>query len=144
MSESKPVYGEGDASYQAAGGLEGLIRLADDFYEEMQALPEARRILQMHPPDLALSSKKLAYFLSGWLNGPRIYAEHFGPIRIPMAHVHLDVGEAERDAWLLCMQRAIARQPYAEDFKRYLLEQLAFPAERVRMVCAARRAAETR
>ncbi len=135
MNKPSPAYGTGDSSYKAAGELSGLIRLVDAFYTYMETLPEARVILQMHSADLALSRKKLAYFLSGWLGGPRLYAEHFGSIVIPAVHRHLSVGYAQRDAWLLCMQRAIADQPYDESFKVYLLEQLRVPAERVRAAC---------
>ena len=39
--------------------------------------------------------------------------------------------KSERDAWLLCMQRAIAEQDYAPEFAAYLLQQLRVPAERV-------------
>lgn len=40
------------------------------------------------------------------------------------------------DAWMLCMQKAVAEQPYEESFKHYLLAQLAVPAERIRQACA--------
>ena len=130
-------YGVGDASYRAAGQLSGIIQLVDTFYSYMETLPEARGILQLHPPDLALSRKKLAYFLAGWLGGPKLYAEHFGPIAIPKVHRHLPVGRKERDAWLLCMQLAISDQPYKAAFKTYLLAQLRVPAERVRQACSA-------
>lgn len=128
-------YGVEDNSYQAAGGLEGLTRLVDEFYEQMSTLSEARSIRDMHSKDLTESRQKLAYFLSGWLGGPRIYAENFGSINIPSAHRHLSVGVEERDAWILCMQKAVSKQPYAEDFKVYLVEQLKVPAERIRMAC---------
>lgn len=36
------------------------------------------------------------------------------------------------DTWLLCMWKALEVQPYAQDFKRYLIEQLFVPAERSR------------
>lgn len=88
----------------------------------------------MHSKDLSQSRKKLAYFLSGWMGGPKLYAEHFGSINIPQAHKHLAVGVAESEAWLLCMQKAVDDQPYAESFKVYLMQQLRVPAERIRMV----------
>ena len=67
--------------YQAAGGLEGLTKLVDEFYAIMDTLPEARTIRNMHPQGLAESRKKLTYFLSGWLGGPdrkstRLNASH--------------------------------------------------------------------
>ncbi len=131
-------YGTQDASFRAAGGEEGLRRLVDAFYDEMQRLAEARRILEMHPADLEESRDKLSRFLCGWLGGPRRYQERYGSITLPSAHGHLDIGESERDAWLRCMFLAVEAQPYTEDFKEYLLKQLFVPAERIRRVCADR------
>ena len=136
----KRAYGDGDASYQAAGGLEGITALVDDFYEYMDKLPSAAKIRHMHPSDLSLSRRKLSYFLSGWLGGPKLFQEHFGSIRIPAFHRMLDVGESERDAWMECMRCAIAQQDYAADFKKYLGEQLMVPAEGVRRASQARMA----
>lgn len=136
MSAELDQYGSGDSSYQAAGGLAGLSTLVDAFYGYMDSLPEAAAIRKMHSADLTLPRKKLAYFLSGWLGGPRIYNEHFGSIHIPGAHAHFPIGHAERDAWMLCMQKAVAEQPYEESFKAYLLAQLQFPAEKIRQTCS--------
>ncbi|MCF7202699.1 group II truncated hemoglobin [Pseudomonas oligotrophica] len=133
-----PVFGVGDASYQAAGGLDGLQRLVADFYLAMDSLPEAAGIRAMYPQDLTQAQEKLVSFLSGWLGGPRRYAEKFGPISIPQFHTRWPVGEAERDAWLNCMAWAIERQPYTPAFAEYLLAQLRVPAERIRQVQSAR------
>ena len=124
-------YGDGDTSFRAAGGIPGITRLVDDFYRLMDVLPEARDIRSMHPADLGESRDKLARFLCGWLGGANRYEPKYGPIRIPMAHQHLRIGAAERDAWLLCMQHAIAMQDYAPKFAAYLLMQLRVPAQRV-------------
>lgn len=129
------IYGQLDASYQAAGGLEGITQLVNDFYDYMDTLEDAQIIRAMHQEDLTESRKKLAYFLSGWLGGPRLYREHFGPISIPVAHRHLEVGDEEKNAWILCMQKAVNKQPYEEKFKTYLIEQLNIPAERIKVAC---------
>ncbi|HEX7763167.1 MAG TPA: globin, partial [Cellvibrio sp.] len=60
-----------------------------------------------------------------------LYHEKYGSINIPRDHAHLPIGEAERDAWLLCMERAIAKQNYSPEFSTYLLAQLRIPAERI-------------
>jgi hemoglobin len=122
--------------YQAAGELAGITRLVDEFYVNMDTLPEAKTIRNMHPEDLTESRKKLSYFLSGWLGGPRLFQQHYGPISIPGAHKRFPIGYEERDAWLLCMQRALAVQPYSNELKDYLLAALSIPAERVREVNA--------
>lgn len=127
----EPEYGVGDASYRAAGERSGITELVDVFYRIMDELPEAQIIRRMHPKDLGESRDKLARFLCGWLNGPKLYAEKYGPMKIPAAHAHLRVGEAEREAWLRCMERAIAEQDYAPEFAAYLLRELRVPAQRV-------------
>ncbi len=135
----EPVFGEGDASFRAAGGEAGIRRLVDAFYDEMTRRPEAVLIRAMHPADLRVARDKLARFLCGWLGGPPRYREAYGPIAIPAAHAHLRVDGAERDAWLACMRVAVDAQPYTVAFRRYLLEQLAIPAERVRVASVAAR-----
>lgn len=131
-AETKREYGDGDASFQAAGGKEGIWQLTADFYRYMDTLPEAKTIRQMHPEDISTSHDKLARFLCGWLGGPRLYREKYGPIQIPRAHSHLDIGMEERDAWLRCMELALEQQPYEHSFKEYLLRELFKPAERSR------------
>ena len=117
MDKESHKYGVGDNSYRAAGGLAGITQLVDDFYQNMDEFSEATKIRDMHTKDLTISRKKLTYFLSGWLGGPKLYAEHYGGINIPQAHKHLTVGVDERDAWLNCMQKAVDIQPYTESFK---------------------------
>ena len=129
------TFGINDSSYIAAGKFEGIQKLVICFYTIMEELPEATDIRDMHPADLTVSIDKLACFLSGWLGGPRLYAEKYGGFSIPQVHKHLKVTELERDAWLLCMYEALNLQPYSEPFKKYMLKQLAIPAERIRLTC---------
>ncbi|MCJ8336955.1 MAG: group II truncated hemoglobin [Pseudomonadales bacterium] len=123
-------YGVLDSSFSAAGGESGIYSLVENFYHQMETLPQAELIRSMHPADLTESIDKLARFLCGWLGGPKLYREKYGSISIPRAHQHLKVTATERDAWLLCMQQALLNTDYAEDFQQYLLNQLAVPANR--------------
>ena len=136
MKVNEHGYGIRDNSYNAAGRLAGITCLVDNFFSNMDAFPEAKTIREMHPQDLTESRKKLTYFLSGWLGGPKLYQQHYGGISIPEVHKHLAIGETERDAWLLCMQKAIDAQQYLGSFKEYLFAQLKIPAERVKQKCA--------
>ncbi|HCH23647.1 MAG TPA: globin [Oceanospirillaceae bacterium] len=131
-----PIYGQDDASYQAAGGLQGLTRLVDDFYHVMSTLPAAARIRAMHPQDLTVSRDKLALFLSGWLNGPRLFSAKYGKgISMPRAHTHLPIVEEDKVAWMRCMELALQQQDYEDEFKAYLLAQLNVPASRIVTLC---------
>ncbi len=125
-------YGEGDASFNAAGGVEGIKKLVDAFYDAMETIPQAQHVREMHRPNLDESRDKLTRFLAGWLGGPKLFSEKYGPIRIPVAHRHLSIGPAERDAWLACMQIAINEQPYPQEFRDYFMKQIYVPAERSR------------
>lgn len=125
-------YGDGDTSFQAAGGEQGIRKLVDAFYEVMAELPQAKIIHQMHGDNINILRDKLARFLCGWLGGPKLFREKYGPIQIPKAHNHLEIGIEERDAWLKCMEQALAQQPYAEEFKQYMLKELFRPADRSR------------
>lgn len=136
MKSKRCEYGVRDNSYSMAGELSGITQLVDDFYINMSTLAEAKKIRAMHPSDLLESRKKLSYFLSGWLGGPKLYAQHYGSIDIPLAHKHLKIGLKEAEAWLFCMQKAVDAQPYEASFKVYLMEQLRVPAERIQMVSA--------
>lgn len=134
MQDKIKQYGIEDASYKAAGELKGISKLVNNFYDYMEQVEEAKVIRAMHPEDLTISRDKLICFLSGWLGGPRLYRQKYGQMSIPQVHRHLTIDSPERDAWLLCMKKAANDQPYQESFKRYLLEQLFVPADRVRQV----------
>lgn len=128
-------YGNGDATYQAAGGQTGIRRLVDCFFDIMACDARYITIYHWHPEDKEESRDKLALFLCGWMGGPKPFIEKYGRIRIPEAHKHLDITTVERDLWLECMARALAEQDYPPDLVEYLQQQLFIPAERVRQVC---------
>lgn len=130
-----PKYGEGDATFQAAGGEAGIFRLVNTFFDLMRDRPEYREIWDMHPEDKEVSRDKLARFLCAWTGGPRLFREKYGPISIPPAHAHLKIDARLRDGWLACMAEALGACDYPEEFKTYLLAQLGVPAERVRQAC---------
>tara|TARA_R110000868_G_scaffold4909_3_gene30557 strand:- start:6891 stop:7322 length:432 start_codon:yes stop_codon:yes gene_type:complete len=125
------VYGTGDASYQAAGGIEGLRCLVTDFYRLMDERPEAAQLRSLHGESLELASDKLTCFLSGWLGGPRLFSEKYGSIALPAFHAQWPIDEQLAQSWLSCMAQAIALQPYPAGFADYLLTQLRVPAQRI-------------
>lgn len=135
MSISSANYGEGDATYQAVGGLAGLRQLVSHFYQIMHDSPDYAPIRAMHPDNLDLSTDKLVSFLSGWMGGEALYFKKYGGGGMPGVHRHLKIGATERDMWLACMHEALQKQDYPDDLVDYLMVQLRFPAERIREVC---------
>lgn len=133
--ETNKRYGSGEASFRAAGGEKGIRRLVDDFFDRMGSEHRFITIHDMHPEDKDVSRDKLARFLCGWLGGPKLYNEKYGAIGIPRVHAHLNIATPERDQWLTCMSESVEQQPFAADFKLYLMQQLFVPAEAVRRRC---------
>ncbi len=93
--------------YEQLGGEQGVRRLVDRFYDEMDARPEVRPLRDQHPADLGGSRDKLFWFLSGWLGGPPLYVEKKGHPRLRARHLPFVVDEAMRDQWMLCMRIAL-------------------------------------
>lgn len=134
-SATDTPFGTGDASFRAAGGAAGLRLLVDNFYTRMEGDQRFSSIYAMHTQDVDVTRDKLARFLCGWLGGPKLYSQKYGAIGIPTAHAHLAVTAVERDQWLSCMTESVAEQPFSPEFKTYLMEQLAVPAEAIRKRC---------
>lgn len=136
MTTPKPgPYGVEDNSLRAMGGESGVAELVDRFYDAMQQMPRAARILAMHPQPLDESRAKLTAFLTGWLGGPKRYSERWGSIRIPQAHRHLPITHEDARAWLECMQQAADAMTIHPEFRTYFMQAIAVPAARVVRAC---------
>jgi hemoglobin len=118
--------------YEQLGGDATVRALVERFYALMDALPEARAIRALHPADLASSKEKLYLFLSGWLGGPPLYAQKHGHPMLRARHLPFAIGPAERDQWMLCMNRALADVVADERLRAELSGALARVAEHMR------------
>lgn len=122
--------------FERVGGVEGIRKLTNCFYDIMEASPEAAAIRDMHPKDLDATRENLALFLSGFLGGPFLYKEKHGTgINLTDVHALYDIGIPERDSWLACMEQALAKQQIAEEVQRELMERFMIPAEKIRSFC---------
>lgn len=116
-----PMQAPANPHYAAVGGADGVRRLVERFYALMDQLPQARALRALHPADLGQSKERLFMFLSGWLGGPGLYAERFGPPRLRGAHAAFPVDEAARDAWMNCMSQALQEQVVDEAARAQLV-----------------------
>lgn len=120
--------------YERLGGEAGVRRLVDRFYDLMDTLPEAAVIRALHPADLAGSREKLFMFLSGWLGGPPLYIEKHGHPRLRARHLPFPIGEAEGNAWMLCMEHALSEFELDSMLRDQLLHSLRQTANHMRNV----------
>jgi len=114
--------------YELLGGERGVLSLVDRFYFFMDTLPEAAGIRAIHAKSLAGARDKLFKFLSGWLGGPDLFIRQYGHPRLRQRHFPFAIGTAERDQWMLCMNKALDEMPLDAVFRENLslsLQQLA-------------------
>lgn len=107
--------------YEKVGGAKALELLVERFYREMSTDPAMSDIRQLHPDNLEESKQRLFQFLSGWLGGPKLYEQRFGPPRLRRSHLAFPIGVAERDQWLTCMERALASLDIDPGFQHELM-----------------------
>lgn len=93
--------------FERIGGEVTIDRLVESFYRRMDVLPEAREIRAMHAEDLIPIKQVLKRYLTEWTGGPKLYSVEKGHPRLRQRHMGFSIGNAERDAWLLCMRGAL-------------------------------------
>lgn len=107
------------------GGQPVIDQLVEAFYHQMDTLPEARELRAIHAPDLGETKRVLKLYLMQWMGGPADYSAERGHPRLRARHLGFRIGTAERDAWLLCMKRALDETVAREDVRHAILQAMA-------------------
>lgn len=132
MSDTASTTTPQDTPYSLIGGEAALRELVRRFYQHMDSLPEAWEIRKMHAEDLSGAEEKLFMFLSGWLGGPDLFVQRFGPPFLRARHLPFSIGVAERDQWMLCMQHALDEVVTDPELRAKLYTALAALANHMR------------
>ncbi|MGV6827480.1 MAG: group II truncated hemoglobin [bacterium] len=93
--------------YEILGGEAAVRELVDRFYDYMDELSEAKTVRDLHAKSLRASREKLFLFLSGWLGGPDLYIQKYGHPMLRRRHLPFEIGQKERDEWMLCMKKSM-------------------------------------
>lgn len=96
------------STFERIGGAVVIDRLVESFYRRMDTLPEAGTIRAMHAADLGPVKADLKLYLTEWTGGPKLYSAEKGRPQMRQRHLGFAIGDAERDAWLLCMRAALS------------------------------------
>lgn len=92
--------------YEEVGGAPTFEAIVARFYQEVAADELLR---PMYPEeDLGPAERRLLMFLEQYWGGPHTYSDERGHPRLRMRHIPYKVGPLERDAWLRCMDIAVA------------------------------------
>ena len=118
--------------FERIGGAAVIAGVVDAFYRNMATLAEAAAIRALHPADLGHSRDVLTKYLVGWLGGPPLYVSERGSPRLRQRHLPFAIGDAERDAWLLCMRLALEEHVADAQLRAELLQALLRTANALR------------
>ncbi len=94
--------------YERIGGEAGVRALTHRFYELMDILPEAAACRAIHQASLESAERKLFEYLTGWMGGPPLFTDKYGPPMLRGRHLHAAIGGPEIDGWLACFRQAWA------------------------------------
>lgn len=97
--------------YERLGGEAGVRRLVEVFYDivEGEAAGHDLNLLHLRGHGVAHSRIEQFNFLSGFLGGPKLYAEKHGHSNVRRMHEHVAINAHARDSWLNCMELALDR-----------------------------------
>jgi len=121
--------------YELLGGVEPVLALAKAFYDAMER--DEPELTALHPRSAHGGVRedvreRFGLFLVGWLGGPQDYVAQHGHPRLRMRHAHVPVDERMRDAWLRCMQTALAQCAVEAELRAYLERRFAEVADFLR------------
>ena len=122
-------------SYFEILGQEKIELLVQDFYSIMETDPRAKNCLALHPiieGKVHLPAKeKLTSFLIGWLGGPNVFVEKYGPPRMRARHLHVQINSSAKDEWLYCMEKALRKTGLTRKEKTKLMKSFLALAMRI-------------
>ena len=110
--------------YSRLGGEPVLREFVDNLYDFMDHFVPVDNIRKMYPEDLTNARNRLFMFLSGLLGGPSLYADAFGHPRLRRKHIHLKIGDKERDQWVFCAQNAANQLDIDEQVRDELMSKI--------------------
>jgi hemoglobin len=123
--------GRSPTLYDAVGGMDTFVRLADAFYEGVAA-DVALLSLYPEPDDLAPAAERLSLFLAQYFGGPTTYSERRGHPRLRMRHAPFHIDSVARDRWLSHMRAALDSLELAPESAEQMWDYFTMAAEAMR------------
>ena len=101
-------------------GKEGLNQLLNNFYDQVFQDPTISKLFANS--ERAEIQHKQLLFLSQFLGGPLDYNKQYGPPKMRFRHIPHKITPKAKDAWLLCMEKAILAQDWDDRLKEVVYQ----------------------
>lgn len=115
------MFGDSEIPYDLLGGDAVFEPLLRDFY--FVRLP-ASAIAHLFPPDTEETLRKQLFFQRMYWGGPDDYTPLRGHPRMRARHLPFPIGRAEAEAWMGCMEEAVAASAMPPDLRPVFLARL--------------------
>lgn len=91
------------------GGEERLRALVEQFYDQVETLPEGSNLRRLHGRGHGVPHARVEQFnfLCGFMGGRAYYKEKHGHMDVKLMHAHVPIRQEDADNWMLCMEQAL-------------------------------------
>ena len=110
--------------YEQVGGQEFFARLCQRFYDQVADDKLLRPMYPEAEAEFREAADHLALFLAQFWGGPATYSETRGAPMLRARHMPFKITQAERDAWLSCMQAALLAEQAEGNLSAELLAEM--------------------
>lgn len=111
--------------YEAIGGEPKIDKLVEAFYRRVAKHPD---LIPIFPDDLTEVARKQKQFLTQFFGGPPLYIQEHGHPMMRRRHLRFPITPTRRNAWLSCMESALAEAEIEEPFRSAMFERLSLTA----------------
>lgn len=111
--------------YEAIGGGSAIRQIVESFYPKVMAHP---MLAPIFPEDIRPVVEKQYLFLTQFFGGPSLYSDEYGHPMMRARHMPFPITPARAEAWLECMEKALAETDIEPEVQELMLKRLSGPA----------------
>lgn len=111
--------------FEAIGGFDTVDQLVTSFYKRVGKHPALTPIF---PADLTETARKQRLFLTQFFGGPKLFSEERGHPMMRRRHLPFPITPERKDAWLACMEAALAETEIEEPYRTAIFDKLTMTA----------------
>lgn len=112
--------------YEAIGGASTIEKITSVMYKYISSHAD---LIPIFPGDFEESARKQHLFLTQFLGGPSLYTEERGHPMLRKRHLPFEITPTRRDAWLSCVEKALAEVKVSEPYRTIIFKRLSMTAE---------------
>src|SRR5690625_2693611 len=111
--------------YEAIDGQDSVDKIIELLYSH---IGKHEKLIPIFPDDLDESARKQRLFLTQFFGGPSLYLEERGHPMLKRRHMPFEITFERRNAWLECVDKALAEAKIEEPYRSAIFDRLSLTA----------------